>query len=111
MPTIRILIVDDHPIVREGIESMISIETDMTVVGRASSGLEAIALFQHLQPDVTVMDMVMKDMDGVEAIGAIRRSYPEARFLVLSALQHEQDVFRAIKAGAHGYLVIVLCKH
>jgi len=104
MTAIRILIVDDHPIVRQGIESMISLEIDMTVVGSAANGQEAIALFRSLQPDLTLIDLVLPDMDGVEAMRAIRLFSPAAPFLVLSALHRDQDVFRAVKAGANGYL-------
>lgn len=104
MTPIRILIVDDHPIIREGFESMVSIEADMIVVGSVSSGREAIEMYPKLQADLTVMDLSLPDMDGVEAMSAIRRGNPEARFVVLSASRREQDVFRAIKGGASSYV-------
>lgn len=102
---IRILIVDDHPMVRDGIAALLERQSDMTAVGEASSGAEAIEMFSALQPDVTLMDVQMPGMDGIEAIEAIRRIAPQAAILVLTTYPGDARAVRAIRAGAAGYLL------
>jgi two-component system, NarL family, response regulator LiaR len=100
-----VLLADDHPIVREGLATIVSLEEDMQVVGQASSGLEAIRLAVDARPDVILMDLQMPDMDGVEAIGQVRQLRPNARILILTIYHDEEHVLAGIKAGAHGYLI------
>jgi len=102
---IRVLVVDDHRIVREGIQVLLAEIDDIEVVGEASSGVESIDLTAKLQPDVTLMDLVMPRMDGVEATRRITAAYPEIRILVLTSFITDDKVFAAIKAGALGYLL------
>jgi two-component system NarL family response regulator len=102
---IRILIADDHPVVREGLAAMIERRTDMTVVAEASHGQEAVALFHQHQPDVVLMDLRMPEMDGVEAILTIREQTPEARVIVLTTYDTDEDIYRALRAGAKAYLL------
>jgi len=102
---IRILIVDDHAIVREGQRALIETEPGMTLVGEAINGLEAIELARTLSPDVIFMDLFMPEMGGVEAIEAIKAENPEARILVLTSFAEDEKVFTAVKAGASGYLL------
>jgi DNA-binding NarL/FixJ family response regulator len=102
---IRVLCVDDHRIVREGLGLIISRQPDMQVVGSASSGEEALELFTRLQPDVTLMDLQLGAMSGVEAIRAIRAQAPAARVVVLTMYQGDEDIYRAIQAGAATYLL------
>ena len=101
----RILIVDDHAIVREGQRALIETEPGMTLVGEATNGLEAIELARTLSPDVIFMDLFMPEMGGVEAIEAIKAENPEARILVLTSFAEDEKVFAAVKAGASGYLL------
>ena len=101
---IRILIVDDHPLLREGVESLVGKQTDMTVVAEASTGKEAIELFRNHRPDVTLMDMRMPDLSGVDAMKEILRDFPEAKFIVLSTYSGDVQILRALKAGAKAYL-------
>ncbi|MBN1137867.1 MAG: response regulator transcription factor [Anaerolineae bacterium] len=103
--TIRVLVADDHAIVRQGIHALLETEPDIQVVGEAQDGRQAIAEAQRLQPDVVLMDLVMPVMDGVEAIRHIRTSQPQARILVLTSFGGENQVFPAIKAGALGYIL------
>jgi two-component system NarL family response regulator len=102
---IRILIADDHPVVREGLAAMIERRTDMTVVAEANHGQEAVALFHQHQPDVVLMDLRMPEMDGVEAILTIREQTPEARVIVLTTYDTDEDIYRALRAGAKAYLL------
>jgi two-component system, NarL family, response regulator len=104
-PAIRIMVVDDHPIVREGFGGMIGAEADMTVVAEASGGEEAIALFRRHRPDVALMDLRMPGMDGVETMRAILRDYPGSRFIVLTSYDGDEDIYRALEAGAQAYLL------
>jgi DNA-binding NarL/FixJ family response regulator len=102
---IRILIVDDHPLLREGIESLVCKQSDMTVVAEASTGREAIELFRIHQPDVTLMDMRMPDLSGIDAMTEILRDSREAKFIVLSTYSGDVQIMRALKAGARAYLL------
>jgi DNA-binding NarL/FixJ family response regulator len=102
---VRVLIVDDHPLVREGIALMLADRTDMAVAGEARDGSEAIERFRELEPDVTLMDLQMPVMNGVEAIRAIRSEFPDARILVLTTYVGDVQAVRALKAGATGYLL------
>src|SRR5687767_11973230 len=102
---IRILCTDDHQIVREGIALIINRQPDMQVVGSASSGEEAIALFRGLRPDVTLMDLQLGAMSGVDAIRAIRQEDAGARIVVLTVYQGDEDIYRALEAGASTYLL------
>ncbi|MBN1991816.1 MAG: response regulator transcription factor [Anaerolineae bacterium] len=102
---IRLLIVDDHPVVRRGLRALISSEPDMAVADEAVDGLEAIAKARSLQPDVILLDLVMPRMSGLEAIPGIKQAYPEARILILTSFAEDDKVFPAIKAGALGYLL------
>jgi DNA-binding NarL/FixJ family response regulator len=102
---IRILCVDDHRIVREGIELIIARQPDMQVVASAAGGDESIELFRRHHPDVTLMDLQLGAMSGVEAIRVIRREHPEARIVVLTMYQGDEDIFRALQAGATTYLL------
>lgn len=102
---IRVLLVDDHAIVRDGIRSLLATEADVRVVGEAANGRDGIALAEQLRPDVILMDLVMPEMDGIEAISRIMSGQPKMRILVLTSFDAEGKVFPAIKAGAMGYLL------
>jgi NarL family two-component system response regulator LiaR len=102
---IRILIVDDHAIVREGQRALIETEPGMALVGEATNGVEAIELARTLKPDVILMDLSMPGMDGIEAIEAIKTENADARILVLTSFAEDEKVFTAVKAGALGYLL------
>jgi DNA-binding NarL/FixJ family response regulator len=102
---IRVLIVDDHPLLREGIAALIDAEEDMEVAAQASTGSEGIAQFKLKRPDVTLMDLQMPDMGGIEAIIAIRGEFPNARIIVLTTYAGDVQVLRALKAGARAYLL------
>jgi NarL family two-component system response regulator LiaR len=103
--TIRILIADDHTVVREGLRTLIGYQPEMEVVGEASDGVEAVAKARALRPDVILLDLVMPRMGGLEAISEIKEGDPEARILVLTSFAEDEKVFPAIKAGALGYLL------
>ena len=103
--SIRVLVVDDHPMLREGIVAVIERQADMTVVGEASDGLEAIARFSELSPDVTPMDLQMPGASGFAAIEGIRARAPRAPILVLTTYPGDSQALRALKAGANGYLL------
>jgi len=102
---IRVLVVEDHVVVREGLCALISARPDMEVVGQASDGVEAVHQARSLQPDVILMDLLMPRKSGVEATCEIKAENPEARILILTSFAEEQKVFQAIKAGAMGYLI------
>ncbi|MEH1997109.1 response regulator transcription factor [Nostoc sp.] len=102
---IRVLIVDDHSIVRQGLAAMIENEPDMTVVGQAGNGQEAIAQYKQLQPDVTLIDLRMPQVSGVDAIVAICAEFAHARMIVLTTYDGDEDIYRALRAGAKGYLL------
>jgi DNA-binding NarL/FixJ family response regulator len=102
---IRILVVDDHPLVREGIAQQIELESDMTLVAEAPNGREAIQQFRTHRPNITLMDLQMPEMGGLDALIAIRNEFPEARILVLTTYKGDVQIMRALKAGARGYLL------
>ena len=102
---IRILTVDDHALLREGIAALLRVEPDMEVVAEASNGKEAIEKFRMHQPDVTLMDLKMPDLNGVDVISQIRSEFPNARIIVLTTYTGDAQVLRALKAGARGYLI------
>jgi DNA-binding NarL/FixJ family response regulator len=102
---IRILTVDDHPLVRQGIGGLVAIQSDMTLVGEAANGREAIHQFRVHHPDVTLMDLQMPEMSGLDAIIAIRGEFAEARIVVLTTYAGDVQVLRALKAGARAYLL------
>ncbi|MBV8052308.1 MAG: response regulator transcription factor [Acidobacteriaceae bacterium] len=102
---IRILAVDDHPIVRQGIAGLIGIQTDMSLVAEASNGREAIQQFRTHHPDVTLMDLQMPEMNGLDALIAIRNECPEAKVIVLTTYAGDTQILRALKAGAQAYLL------
>jgi DNA-binding NarL/FixJ family response regulator len=102
---IRILVIDDHPIVRDGIAALVAIQADMTVVGEAADGREAIQQFRTHRPDVTVMDLQMPEMNGLDALIAIRNEFPDAKVIMLTTYKSDTQIVRALKAGAQGYLL------
>jgi len=104
-PRIRVLCVDDHRIVREGIGLIIGRQPDMEVVGSAATGEEAVQLFRRLQPDITLMDLQLGTMSGLQAIQLIRRTHRDARIIVLTMYQGDEDIHRALDAGAATYLL------
>jgi two-component system NarL family response regulator len=102
---ITVLMADDHPVVREGMRAMIANEADMELVGVANDGAEAQALYDKHQPDVVLMDLRMPGTDGIAAIRGIVAAHPDARVLALTSYEGDADIFRALQAGARGYLI------
>ncbi len=103
--SIRILVVDDHHVVRQGLVALLKIMPGIEVIGEAGDGMEAIALHRSLRPDITLMDLQLPKLGGVEAITRIRAESPSARFIVLTTFDGDQDIYRALQAGAKAYLL------
>ncbi len=104
-PTIRILIADDHSIVRQGLATIINRDPEMTVIAQAEDGQQAINLFREYQPDITLMDLRMPNVGGVEAISAICAEFKSARIVVLTTYDGDEDIYRGLQTGAQGYLL------
>jgi two-component system NarL family response regulator len=102
---IRVMIVDDHPIVRQGFAGMLATEPNIVVVAEAANGQQAIDLFRQHRPDITLMDLRMPVVSGVEAITSIRKEFPKSRFIVLTTYDGDEDIYRALQSGAQGYLL------
>jgi len=103
--TLRVLIADDHPVVRLGLVSLCRAEADLEVVGETATGTEAVAQYRALEPDVALLDLRMPEMGGIEATLAIRREFPEAKIIILSTFDSMEEVYQAFSAGARGYLL------
>jgi DNA-binding NarL/FixJ family response regulator len=103
--TLRILTVDDHPLVRQGINSIVTSEPGMSVVAEASTGYEGVELFRKHKPDVTLMDLRLPDMSGIDALAAIRMEFRDARIVILTTFEGDVEVQRALRAGASGYVL------
>jgi two-component system NarL family response regulator len=103
--SIRVLVVDDHPVVRQGLIGMLEEAPDIVIVGQGRNGHEAIAVFQQQQPDVTLMDLRMPDMGGVQAITVICNEFPNARIIVLTTYDTDEEIYRGLRSGAKGYLL------
>jgi two-component system NarL family response regulator len=104
-PTIRVLVVEDHHVVRQGLVSLLNVVEGMEVVGEAADGVEAIAQYRKHQPDITLIDLRLPRMSGVDAIQRIRMESPQSRFIVLTTYDGDEDIYRALKAGAKAYLL------
>ena len=102
---VRLLVVDDHHVVRQGFIALLSTVPDMQVVAQAADGAQALAMYRQYLPDVTLMDLRMQGMNGVEATAAIRSEFPAARIIVLTTFDGDEDIYRALQAGARGYLL------
>src|SRR5260370_18236199 len=102
---IRVLSVDDHPLFREGVGAIINSQADMSLAGTASNGKEGIETFRALRPDVTLMDLRLPDLGGLDVMIALRSEFPDARVIVLTTFEGDMDVQRVLKAGARGYLL------
>ena len=106
MPSpVRVLCVDDHPLVRKGIAAILANEPTMTLVGEADNGRDAVVRYRELEPDVVLMDLRMRDVDGIEATRMILGEFPEARVIALTSYDGDQDIHRALDAGVRGYLL------
>jgi DNA-binding NarL/FixJ family response regulator len=103
--TIRVLCVDDHPLVRKGIASILANEADMELVGEANNGREAVEMFKQFKPDVVLMDLRMPELDGTSATRLIRQEVPEAKIIALTSYDGDQDIYRALEAGVRGYIL------
>jgi two-component system, NarL family, response regulator len=104
-PQVRVLIVDDHPLLRDGIAAIVAAQPDMTVAGEATNGAEAVERYRAVRPDVTLMDLQMPQMHGTDAIRAIRSEFPLARIVVLTTFDGDVEAQHALEAGASGYLL------
>jgi DNA-binding NarL/FixJ family response regulator len=102
---IRVLNIDDHPLLREGIGAIINSQPDMSLVASASNGKEGMEIFRALRPDVTLLDLQLPDLSGIEIIIGIRAEFPDARIIILTTFQRDVEIQRALKAGARGYLL------
>jgi DNA-binding NarL/FixJ family response regulator len=102
---INVFSVDDHPLLREGIAAIINNQPDMRMVAQAATGNEAIQMFRQLQPDVTLMDLRLPDLSGIDAMIAIRSDFPEARIIMLTTFEGDADIRRSLEAGARGYML------
>ncbi|HEY8149738.1 MAG TPA: response regulator transcription factor [Vicinamibacteria bacterium] len=102
---IRVLVVDDHPLVRQGVVAVVAAESDMEVVGEAGDGRQAVEQFRKLRPDVALIDLGLPLLDGIGAMEAIRAEFPHSRFIALTVYQGDEDIHRALKAGAQAYLL------
>lgn len=102
---IRVLIADDHPIVRQGLRTMIQYESDLELVGEANNGREAVELFRQYQPDLALVDLRMPEMDGVDAIATIYSEFPQAKIIILTTYDGDEDIYRGLQAGAKAYLL------
>ena len=102
---IKVMVVDDHPLMRVGVASIINARADMTVVAQAGTGEDAVALFSRHKPDITLMDLRLPGMSGVDAISTIRTRTPGAKFVVLTTYEGDEDIHRALEAGARGYII------
>jgi DNA-binding NarL/FixJ family response regulator len=110
-PPIRILTVDDHPLYRDGIAALLALHPDLALVAEASDGVEAVEMFRVHRPDVTLMDLSMPRMSGLDAIAAILAEFPDARIIALSTYQGDTDIHRVLEAGAKGYLLKDALRH
>lgn len=104
-PKIRVLLVDNHPVIRTGLALMLQYERDMEAIGQASNGNEAIALYRKLRPDITLMDLRMPDRNGIDATRAICAEFPGARIILLSTYEGDEDIYQGLRAGAKAYLL------
>jgi DNA-binding NarL/FixJ family response regulator len=110
-PKIRVFSVDDHPLLREGIGALINSQPDMVLVGHATTGREAIQRFREFHPDVTLMDLRLPDVSGIDAMIAIRNDFPNARIVMLTTFEGDVEIQRALAAGARGYMLKSMAPH